>query len=326
MPPATRLGSQKHKHIRAYRKESIMNIGRRTATIKRLSSSELRRLTVYQKTGIFPVLEGEARELIRDSLSNGYDESQPIVVWAATGEIIDGRNRRDIAVELKLSDVPVAFVKFTNKDEVTAYVVQANLARRHLSRRELTQLRKQLVGNGLPPKKVAELTGVHPSTVRKQTVVERAAAKAQRDEQLRQKVAAGKSQRQVAHELGIGKTTVVDVVGNAPNARKRPAAAEAKQGNDEFREALEEASLCGLNYDDAMKALRLLVDLRKRNRPSRVDQALDILSQYLDKAGDRDAVKAYKAEKKPPTDAELNMTLRETERKLNRIFNKTEAG
>jgi predicted transcriptional regulator len=60
----------------------------------------------------------------------------------------------------------------------------------------------------------------------------------------RKRPAAGKSQRQVARELGVSEFTVRKVRENARNARNiAPApAVKAKQGDDEFQEALEEAA------------------------------------------------------------------------------------
>src|SRR5262249_50335347 len=48
----------------------------------------------------------------------GYNPIHPIVAWEQTGEIVDGRNRRDLAVELELAAVLVAHVAFPNEQAV----------------------------------------------------------------------------------------------------------------------------------------------------------------------------------------------------------------
>jgi hypothetical protein len=63
---------------------------------------DLRSLRVHRYAGLFPLLEGDERERLRASMKSGYDETFPIVCWSETGEILDGRNRRDLALELKL--------------------------------------------------------------------------------------------------------------------------------------------------------------------------------------------------------------------------------
>src|SRR5690242_14417934 len=107
-----------------------------TATVETLSNGELRGLDVDKRAGLFPALVGEERDRLRESIRRGYDEAHPIVAWAQTRKIVDGRNRRDLAVELRCRDVPVAFVDFPDEAAVTAFVVAQNLARRHLTTQE----------------------------------------------------------------------------------------------------------------------------------------------------------------------------------------------
>jgi ParB-like chromosome segregation protein Spo0J len=248
-----------------------MKIAGRTATIKRLGFTELKRLPVHYQAALFPYIEGELREFVRASLAErGFDESEPIVLWAKTNEIVDGRNRRDLAVELKLTDVPVASVRFTTEDEVRAYIVQANLARRHLPRRELEQLRKRLTRGGMSTRQVASLTGASERTVQRQTEVERAAAKEERDQEIERRLAAGEPQRQVARELGVGKSTVGEnAAGNRQVGGNRPRASSRSRGIapiEEPQDTVENAAAmirrCGVRDDDAAELLQLLVRLQ----------------------------------------------------------------
>lgn len=170
--------------------------------------AELRKLPVHHAAGIFPVLSGEALGLLRESLrERDYDAAAPIVVWAKTNEIVDGRNRRDLAVELKM-DAVVAFVSFLTEREVAAYVVQANLARRHLRARDLQMLMKRLTAIGLSTSEVAAATGRSTRRVREVTVDEREAAKAERDEKAAQALADGESVAAAARAAGTSRRTV----------------------------------------------------------------------------------------------------------------------
>ncbi len=68
-----------------------------------LAAHELRALDVHLDAGRFRVLEGDERERLYAAMKSGYDAAHPIVCWSKKGEIVDGRNRRDLAVELGLA-------------------------------------------------------------------------------------------------------------------------------------------------------------------------------------------------------------------------------
>lgn len=137
-----------------------------TSTITRMGSAELRQLHVHRFAGLFRPLEGDERDRLRDSMQQGYDDASPIVV-NAEGEIVDGRNRRDVAVDLDLADVPVLTREFGSDDDVGAYVVSVNLARRHLSTKERAELAARLVANGASVREAAKATGVSKSTAQR---------------------------------------------------------------------------------------------------------------------------------------------------------------
>lgn len=138
-----------------------------TATTRTLSTAELRKLTVHRRAGIFRPLEGDERKRLLASIRNGYDEAHPIVAWSKTNEVIDGRNRRDVAVELRCTDVPVAFVDFPDEDAVTAFVIAQNLARRHLDPKERAELAARLVNGGMSTRSAARVTNVSKDTAQR---------------------------------------------------------------------------------------------------------------------------------------------------------------
>jgi ParB/Sulfiredoxin domain len=89
------------------------------ATMRMLNQADLRALHVHRAAGYFRVLEGDERQRLIDSITaHAYDPAHPLVVWSDTGEIVDGRNRRDIAAELECSEVPAVFVDFPDEAAV----------------------------------------------------------------------------------------------------------------------------------------------------------------------------------------------------------------
>jgi len=147
-----------------------------SATTKTLSNGELRTLAVHRDAGLFRPLEGDERERLRASMRSGYDDAHPLIVWNKTGEIVDGRNRRDLAAELQHRDVPVAYVDFPDETAVRAYIVAQNLARRHLDRREQRALAGKLVVNGESTRQAAKKAGVSEATARRAAADARAGA------------------------------------------------------------------------------------------------------------------------------------------------------
>lgn len=144
------------------------------ATTKTLNVAELKKLTIHRRAGIFRPLQDDERDRLRTSIRAGFDEAHPIVVWAQTNEIVDGRNRRDLAVELKCSAVPVAYVVFPDEAVVRTYIVAQNLARRHLDYRERCELAARLVnGDGLSTRQAAKVAGVSQSTARRVAAADR---------------------------------------------------------------------------------------------------------------------------------------------------------
>jgi ParB family chromosome partitioning protein len=141
-----------------------------------LSPPELRALRPHRYAGLFPQLVGSDRDELRDSMRRrGYDEAFPLVVWEQTGELIDGHNRRDVALELGFVEVPVVLRDdFESEADVAAFIVSANIARRHLARDERRELLKRLARNGVSTRQAAKAAGVSPSTALRAAVEARA--------------------------------------------------------------------------------------------------------------------------------------------------------
>lgn len=130
----------------------------------RLAPPALRRLTVHRYAGLFPALVGDERDRLRESLRTGYDEDHAIVV-TPSGEIVDGRNRRDLACELELHDVPVLVREFVDDAAIATYIASMNIARRHLAARQQRELAGRLVAiDGISTRQAGKLAGVSQST------------------------------------------------------------------------------------------------------------------------------------------------------------------
>lgn len=92
-----------------------------------MSSNDTDRIPVHPVADLFPMLpEDELSDLAEDIKANGLQ--QPIVIQ--DGTLIDGRNR---LAACKLAKVEPTFTEVNGVDPV-AYVLSANLARRHMSK------------------------------------------------------------------------------------------------------------------------------------------------------------------------------------------------
>ena len=130
-----------------------------------------------------------------------------MIVWDKTGEIVDGRNRSALVVELRMQTAPVAFVQFENEQQVAAYIMSANLARRHLKKPARDALAKKLAEEGMKPKEIAKMVGT--TSRRAETNHNGRARKGKegKDGKISAELATGKSQRRVARAAGVSRET-----------------------------------------------------------------------------------------------------------------------
>jgi hypothetical protein len=116
----------------------------------------------------------EYRVLKDDIASNGV--RVPVVVDAETGAVIDGHTRLRAWEELraegvKVPDYPRQVVRFADDDERRAFVLAANLFRRHLSREQRAELVARLRGEGWSLRKIGETVGIDVATVHRDLTV-----------------------------------------------------------------------------------------------------------------------------------------------------------
>jgi ParB family chromosome partitioning protein len=86
---------------------------------------------------LFPISSQILVRVQEDMLNNGYDASQPIIIWAEQGVVVDGHTRLAAAKNLGLEDIPVHERSFANEDEALAYAIHNQRHRRNLTDAEI---------------------------------------------------------------------------------------------------------------------------------------------------------------------------------------------
>ena len=77
---------------------------------------------------------------IKDSMKkNGYDESQPVIIWKEQDCLIDGYTRKKVAIDLGYYDIPIHERSFVDIDEAMEYALIKQIGRRNLSEGELAK-------------------------------------------------------------------------------------------------------------------------------------------------------------------------------------------
>ena len=94
-----------------------------------------------------PLSDDEFRALKADIAAQGV--LVPLVIDEDTGEVIEGHHRLKAWTELraegvKVPDYPKQVVRFANDDDRVAFVVAANLFRRHLTREQRAEVEARL--------------------------------------------------------------------------------------------------------------------------------------------------------------------------------------
>jgi ParB family chromosome partitioning protein len=87
---------------------------------------------------LFPIRKRIQEDVMWDMRKNGYDNSQPIVLWKNQGNIvIDGHTRLTAARKANIYQVPVVFKNFSSVEEALKYAIACQKNRRNLSDSEL---------------------------------------------------------------------------------------------------------------------------------------------------------------------------------------------
>jgi N6-adenosine-specific RNA methylase IME4 len=121
---------------------------------------------LHRLAGLFPLMQGdELDELVGDMQRRGFRPQFPIITF--DGQIIDGRNRARAAQK---AGVEPLYMPFQGKaEDVTRFIVSANIHRRHLSPEDRRDLLKKLLGfyPTLSDRAIARMAKASPTTVGK---------------------------------------------------------------------------------------------------------------------------------------------------------------
>lgn len=86
--------------------------------------------------GLFPQ-DSNVLARIEASMRAGYDHSQPIVVWRQKNVVLDGHTRRQAAINVGITDVPVCFKDFDDERKAIDYAIHNQRDRRNLTQSAL---------------------------------------------------------------------------------------------------------------------------------------------------------------------------------------------
>jgi len=116
-----------------------------------------------------PLSDEEYQALKADIAAQGV--LVPVVIDEDTGEVIEGHHRLRAWTELraagvKVPDYPKQVVRFANDDDRVAFVLAANLFRRHLTREQRAEVVARLRAEGWSLRHIGEVVGVDDKTVR----------------------------------------------------------------------------------------------------------------------------------------------------------------
>jgi protein gp37 len=82
---------------------------------------------------LFPVNDIVYTAILENMENNGYDYSQPIIIWKDKNIIIDGHTRHRVAVELDLKDIPTFEKIFKSEEDALQYAIHNQRDRRNLT-------------------------------------------------------------------------------------------------------------------------------------------------------------------------------------------------
>lgn len=83
--------------------------------------------------GLFPIKPEVLDQVARSMKADGYDRTQPVIVWREGGILIDGYTRRKAAIQAGLKNIPVVLVSFPDEAAAVQYAYSLQFNRRNLT-------------------------------------------------------------------------------------------------------------------------------------------------------------------------------------------------
>jgi ParB family chromosome partitioning protein len=121
--------------------------------------------------GIFKIHEETLKTVTASIVKNGYDQSQPVVIWKGKNVIVDGHTRLRAAIEAGVHEIPGVEKEFETLEDAQRYTFKRQAERRNLTQAELFQaavtlgIKDNHDGSGRSSEKLAEELGVSAATI-----------------------------------------------------------------------------------------------------------------------------------------------------------------
>ena len=144
--------------------------------IKKLEENELREVDPqYIRTGkpfegLFPVKREVLEGVTRSMKAEGYDQTQPVILWKERDILIDGHTRKKAAIQAGLQRMPVLSVSLPDEKTAVQYAYSLQFNRRNLTDADLFILLEGMKLENLPGdtgekkrERVAKLCSISPT-------------------------------------------------------------------------------------------------------------------------------------------------------------------
>ena len=89
---------------------------------------------------LFAINEDVYAAILTSMQTNGYDESQPVILWKEKNLLIDGHTRHKAAIETDQKQIPYIEKSFANEEEALEYMYRIQFHRRNITDGELLPL------------------------------------------------------------------------------------------------------------------------------------------------------------------------------------------
>lgn len=135
---------------------------------------------------LFPIKPDVLASITQDMEVNGYDISQPIIIWEETNLLIDGHTRTKAAEQANIKQVSAIYYSFEDVDSALRYAYGLQFKRRNIDDSDRFSFAEQYLNNlvqgnkksGWKKKELAEILSVSMTTAQKYlSVINRATDK-----------------------------------------------------------------------------------------------------------------------------------------------------
>ncbi|QEN03335.1 hypothetical protein EW093_00975 [Thiospirochaeta perfilievii] len=128
---------------------------------------------------LFPINPETLKSITEDMVTNGFDVSQPVIIWKETNVLIDGHTRCEAAKNAGLKEVVVIYESFPDVDAALVYAYGLQFKRRNLTDADRFMFSETYVNNvghgvkktGRKKNELAEILSVSVGTAQKYITV-----------------------------------------------------------------------------------------------------------------------------------------------------------